>query len=119
MPKHPDHFFTRVHVNHSDSQNSVLTYDLSSAMLPLVMTFNLIIVAVWFVLSLIAVYLATHPRKPVPCPVKAVCPHCYELHDGPMVLCEACEWACFPDGLVQEEVREQIDSVQYRTFGAE
>jgi hypothetical protein len=47
------------------------------------------------------------------------CPHCYFPHDGPMMLCEACEWSCFPDGLVQEEVREQIDNIQYRTQGAE
>jgi hypothetical protein len=83
------------------------------------MNYFLIAVPIWIVSVLIVGKTLRAAKKPVPCPVKAVCPHCYELHDGPMVLCEACEWACFPDGLVQEEVREQIDSVQYRTFGAE
>jgi hypothetical protein len=87
-------------------------------MLPLVMNYILFAVAVWIISSLTLASL-TYKRESAPSPVKAVCQHCYQLHDGPMMLCEACEWSCFPDGLVQEEVREQIDNIQYRTQGAE
>jgi hypothetical protein len=67
--------------------------------------------------AMVVIVIRSLPSKPKYSPVKAVCQHCYELHDGPMVLCDACEWSCFPDGLVQEEIREQVDAVQYRTSG--
>jgi hypothetical protein len=83
------------------------------------MNYFLIAVPVWIVSALILGKTLRIAKKPAPSPVKALCHHCYQFHDGPMMLCEACEWPCFPDGLVQEEVREQIDNIQYRTQGAE
>jgi hypothetical protein len=81
-----------------------------------VMTYILIALPVWSLCIWLFVRLERTRRKKYS-PVKAVCGHCYELHDGPLVFCDACEWACFPDGLVQEEIREQVDSIQYRTSG--
>jgi hypothetical protein len=51
---------------------------------------------------------------PEPTP-KTSCPHCYEKHDGPFILCEACRWACYPDEEVSEQMKRHVDEVHYWT----
>jgi hypothetical protein len=72
--------------------------------------------SVYIVLGVLVLeWLRGATSNPTPSPVRALCHHCLHFHDGANAWCDACDFAIEPDGLVQEEIREQIDGIQYRT----